>query len=649
MAPSKAIIKRDLLMIKKATAHTNKFIDTTAQPSVSDLERCLKELTDLREQFLPLRMSIWVVLYDDSHSDQAEYTSLFESDTNSLEDEIPALLAKVGGILSEVRKAQSPVPSLPSSEGSNGTSVQPQIRLPQIELPTFNGSHGQFNDFYNTFQSLVHENSSLTSVQKLHYLRSCLKGQASEVVSAISISHDNYQVAWDLLVQQYQNRRRIVETHLNAVFNIPSLPKFDSGKALSHLYNEVQKNLKALSALDLDPSAGCGDIILIHVIKKKLNIHLLKEWELSIHHIQDELPTLNQFLEFLLKHSRVQEAVQFTSDNRSGDSAGDSAGKSTSKEPRKGMCLTSPIMKSPIPSSNLHCPYCKSNHHLYLCDMFKSLSVQDRFSKVKNLRLCVNCLSPSHAVTNCNSRYSCSRCNNKHHSLLHQYQGEESRSAQVTRNYDVPCASQGADQDKGPTQVIALVRDFTTPSQRLNQNALVSSSTQQTKTVLLATAVVTMYDHHGNPHKLRALLDNGSQSNFISKNACQLLKLKGLKSNTTLAGIGGAKLASTHSLTHTIYSSDGAYKQSLDFIILPKLTQNLPVENIDISRLNIPTSTITLADPKFQVTSPIDILIGSELFFSLLCFGQKKFGPSLPVLIKTRLGWIISGPLCLPT
>uniref|UniRef100_A0A8D8QRZ4 Peptidase aspartic putative domain-containing protein n=1 Tax=Cacopsylla melanoneura TaxID=428564 RepID=A0A8D8QRZ4_9HEMI len=79
------------------------------------------------------------------------------------------------------------------------------------------------------------------------------------------------------------------------------------------------------------------------------------------------------------------------------------------------------------------------------------------------------------------------------------------------------------------------------------------------------------------------------------------------------------------------------------------LTQNLPVENIDISRLNIPTSTITLADPKFQVTSPIDILIGSELFFSLLCFGQKKFGPSLPVLIKTRLGWIISGSLCLPT
>uniref|UniRef100_A0A8D8SL10 Uncharacterized protein n=1 Tax=Cacopsylla melanoneura TaxID=428564 RepID=A0A8D8SL10_9HEMI len=118
MAPSKSIIKRDLHQIKKATAQTKKFIDSTDQPSLFDLERWLKELTALREEFLTLRKFIWDVLYDDSHPEKTEYETLFELDTDSLDDEIPKLLTKVGGILSEARKAQSPVPSLSSSHNS---------------------------------------------------------------------------------------------------------------------------------------------------------------------------------------------------------------------------------------------------------------------------------------------------------------------------------------------------------------------------------------------------------------------------------------------------------------------------------------------------------------------------------------------------
>lgn len=43
------------------------------------------------------------------------------------------------------------------------------------------------------------------------------------------------------------------------------------------------------------------------------------------------------------------------------------------------------------------------------------------------------------------------------------------------------------------------------------------------------------------------------------------------------------------------------------------------------------------------------MLIGSQLFQSLLCVGQISLGQNKPILQKTKFGWIVSGPLGIPT
>ena len=40
--------------------------------------------------------------------------------------------------------------------------------------------------------------------------------------------------------------------------------------------------------------------------------------------------------------------------------------------------------------------------------------------KVKSKRLCFNCLSGEHTVTQCHSRRRCKRCQSRHHTLLHR-------------------------------------------------------------------------------------------------------------------------------------------------------------------------------------------------------------------------------------
>jgi len=60
--------------------------------------------------------------------------------------------------------------------------------------------------------------------------------------------------------------------------------------------------------------------------------------------------------------------------------------------------------------------------------------------------------------------------------------------------------------------------------------------------------------------------------------------------------------------------------------------------------LEVP-SNIRLADPEFSVPREIDLLIGAEKFWDLICVGQIKLGRNKPTLQKSTLGWIIAGTI----
>jgi len=54
-------------------------------------------------------------------------------------------------------------------------------------------------------------------------------------------------------------------------------------------------------------------------------------------------------------------------------------------------------------------------------------------------------------------------------------------------------------------------------------------------------------------------------------------------------------------------------------------------------------NNIKLADPNFNVSSSIDMLIGAELFWRIICAGQIRQSNNAPILQKTHFVWIISG------
>lgn len=74
------------------------------------------------------------------------------------------------------------------------------------------------------------------------------------------------------------------------------------------------------------------------------------------------------------------------------------------------------------------------------------------------------------------------------------------------------------------------------------------------------------------------------------------------------------------------------------------MTDKLPAFTLKRKAFEIPRN-IKLADPQFHVSSDIDILVGAELFWQVLCIGQIKASLEHPTIQKTLFGWILAGRL----
>ena len=92
-------------------------------------------------------------------------------------------------------------------------------------------------------------------------------------------------------------------------------------------------------------------------------------------------------------------------------------------------------------------------------------------------------------------------------------------------------------------------------------------------------------------------------------------------------------------------STDGSYERTITFLVIPAISTLIPSQHIDRSTLEIPKN-INLADPRFHVPGPIDVLLSSGTTLASMCVGQINLTrPDEPELRlqKTRFGWVIGG------
>lgn len=164
------------------------------------------------------------------------------------------------------------------SVGSGGQVVEPiirkeEVKLPRINIPKFSGEYQHWMSFHDMYTALVHNNKSITNIEKLHYLKSSLQGEAEEFVRHFTITDANYQVAWKALQERYDNRRILIKTQLKLLFS-QTVANVESASNIRKILDTTNECIQALENLGIDTQHW--DVMITHLVSERLPIETKK-------------------------------------------------------------------------------------------------------------------------------------------------------------------------------------------------------------------------------------------------------------------------------------------------------------------------------------------------------------------------------------
>ncbi|KAJ8971038.1 hypothetical protein NQ317_008710 [Molorchus minor] len=405
---------------------------------------------------------------------------------------------------------------------------------------------------------------------------------AALVIKSLEISSANYEVAWNALLERYDNNKLLIHNHIKSLFNGEIILK-ESSSGIRKLIDDFSKNLRALEQLQQPVKEW--DALLVYIISTKLDNTTLREWENSKSEL--EQPKFQDIKSFLNARADMLEMVaQNSVDKR----------KNYSYNTRSFLATENPDIRQ--------CVICRDTHYVQNCKNFLKLPPAERDKKARSLHLCINCLKRGHHSKVCR-RGTCNKCSKKHHTLLHQEPCAQPTLSNSNQNANVENTSDVAD-----TSV---------------ETSVTLSACGSVDHVFLSTAYVQVIAQDGSTHTIRALLDCGAQSSFITKRVSERLKLNTLSANVSVRSVNNISSNVRSKCKLTIQSLYNNYSSNQWFFVIDTIAEDVPAP------------------------SKIDMLIGSDLFWDLLCVGQISLGLNNPVLQKTKFGWIISGPINLKT
>lgn len=498
---------------------------------------------------------------------------------------------------------------------------------PKIDVPVFNGTYQTWISFKDLFCEAIHNNPSMTDAQKMQFLKSKMRGEAERLLQHLTISTENYSTCWDILNNRYNNTKLIFNSHINTILELPN-SKQQSVSHIKKIHDTANECLNAVKNLGVDTASW--DPLIVHLLSLKLDTQTYNDYMDSVKQKRD-LPTLNEFFEFLeskfttLESSRrKQDGAQHQSSSTyyhnkpSSSSSGNYYQNSNYKFKRPP--LANHVVTQQNSKHHISCPICGNAHRIFFCKVFLELNPFAKQKTIEKLNYCQNCLF-DHYGQACFSTKKCRECNGNHNTILHDA-FIKYRNPKPDSNTSKPNASTSEPPKQGNNSHVSQKRDV--------------------PEILLATAIINVQGIDGNYHQMRALIDQGSQLSLISEKAAQILSIPRQKCKGVVSGVGIKESNCKGQININCTSTDSSYSFSTDVLIMKQLIRNLPNYTFKKPSWEY-LEHINLADPDFNISRPVDILLGAEVYSNIILEGICRSKQTMPIAQQTRLGWILCG------
>lgn len=317
------------------------------------------------------KINISILASSDEEEQVAEYIST--DSYGNAEDAYINLKSQIRDAIVVFQPRPEPVVNI---AGSSSSSARPDsinvprindFRLPTITIPSFNGEYSMWPSYKNSFNHLIAGNQILSNLQRLHYLKSSLKGDALQLIQHYDLADGNYQAAWEKLISRYDNKNFLVAAHLKSLIHYPAQSK-DTASNLRSLIDSFTDSVNGLHTLGIS-TEGWDPIIIYHFIEKvSRETHSL--WQAS-QATNNELPTWNALIIFMENRFRTLEAIaDKPTKPHVNPFVSPAVSHSSSRDHKHAHSHTASVQSE--------CALCQHNHYLRACPSFLKMDIETR-------------------------------------------------------------------------------------------------------------------------------------------------------------------------------------------------------------------------------------------------------------------------------
>ena len=494
-------------------------------------------------------------------------------------------------------------------------SYNVRVKLPKISLQKFSGRAQDWQEFWDSFKSAIHDSPALAKVDKFKYLKSYLEEPVRKVIGGLSLTDADYDSAIDILKSRFAKPTVIKRAHINELLNLSPVFNEKNTPRMRQLHDDIETNFRSLEALGVDRDSYSSIVVpvLLEKIPEAVRLNMFRigsnhlEWS-----IEDLLHAFAKELEIRESHVPVLKGISYSANPQRGDRP----------RPQHHTERVSTASALFMGKDNCNkCQFCLESHEAANCTRY--VHPEERKSVLMKFSRCFLCLNKGHRSFQCKSKFRCKYCKGRHHYLL--------------------C------QDKEPTVKEAQPSNIPPP---LNPNASTwvglgtTSASGAKERVALQTALAAVEGKEGS--RVRVLYDSGSQKTFVTEKTVARLKLEPLreeKLGVKTFGSSEPEIAMRKVYGIPLVPLSGGKSILIEAFMIDEIS-TVANYHIDVINNAYPhLMNIEFSDFSDEDYLEIDVLIGANYLWSFQDGHVIRGGRNQPVAIETALGWVISGPL----